>query len=292
MDDQLRCWNIATMAKNNPAKRAKIVTPLAVPPFPVHEKSFSACFERVAHLLQGRKNIIVLLGAGISVSCGIPDFRSRDSGLYSTLDIEEFGLSCPEELFDWEFFLDDPKPFFKFAQNLYFPLGKDKKIEPSDSHKLLAILEKNKMLLRVYSQNIDGLETMAGVSPKKIVYAHGNLLQASCINCQRKVASDEIMPDIIKGEVPRCKAARKGYKQTNGSSISSPSNTSTRAKSKGISQRTRKRQRLSCANECGGVFKPGVTFFGESLSDNVSRTLEADRDKVDALVVIGTSLSV
>lgn len=281
------------------SKRAKNSAPLATPPFSIvssktsHNDSFSQCFEKVAELLNGRKNIIVLLGAGISVSCGIPDFRSRD-GLYSILDTEDFGstLSCAEDLFDHEFFLEDPAPFFKFARNLYFPLGKDKKVEPSDSHKLLALLERNKMLLRVYSQNIDGLESLAGVSRSKIVYAHGNLLQASCLKCQRKVSSEEILPDIIQGTVPRCKAETKSSKKRSGNLISSPSNKSTRASSKGPSQRTRKRQRLSCDDECGGVYKPGVTMFGESLSDSVSRSLEVDRDKVDALIVIGTSLSV
>lgn len=49
------------------------------------------------------------------------------------------------------------------APQLYFPLGtgdKDElptRVRPSDSHKLLALLEQKKMLLRVYSQNIDGM---------------------------------------------------------------------------------------------------------------------------------------
>lgn len=43
---------------------------------------------------------------------------------------------------------------------------------------------------------------------------------------------------------------------------------------------------------CGGVLKPAVTFFGETLNDNVRRKIEGDRTKVDALIVIGTSLSV
>jgi NAD-dependent SIR2 family protein deacetylase len=47
-------------------------------------------------------------------------------------------------------------------QQLYFPLQSEKageqpeRTRPSDSHKLLALLEQKRMLRRVYSQNIDG----------------------------------------------------------------------------------------------------------------------------------------
>ena len=34
-------------------------------------------FDDIATLLSNKKNIIVLAGAGISVSCGIRDFRSE-----------------------------------------------------------------------------------------------------------------------------------------------------------------------------------------------------------------------
>ena len=50
-----------------------------------------------------------------SVSCGIPDFRS-ENGVYHLASQLDLGLSCPEDLFDLEFFTDDPEPFFKFAK--------------------------------------------------------------------------------------------------------------------------------------------------------------------------------
>lgn len=266
--------------------------PLAEPPFLLNEgrvsTGFDKTFDQVVRLLQGRKNIVVLVGAGISVSCGIPDFRSKESGLYSTLDTEALGLSCPEDLFDLSFFMDEPGPFYAFAKHLYYPQGENLKVEPSDSHKLLALLEQRKMLLRVYSQNIDGLENVAGVSNKRVVYAHGSLRQATCTRCQRKVFSEDIMPSIRQGVVARCQAERKNRRLSNASSSTSPLGTSPREQL----QRQTKRPRTSTDDVCGGVFKPCVTFFGETLDNVVRRSLETDREKVDALIVIGTSLSV
>ena len=50
-----------------------------------------SCFDDITQLLASKKNIIVLAGAGISVSCGIPDFRSGD-GLYNTLNYQVGGM--------------------------------------------------------------------------------------------------------------------------------------------------------------------------------------------------------
>ena len=64
---------------------------LAQPPFTLcssGEPTFDEAFAGVVKLLEGRKNVLVLAGAGMSVSCGIPDFRSEGSGLYSKLDVE------------------------------------------------------------------------------------------------------------------------------------------------------------------------------------------------------------
>ncbi|GKY99221.1 hypothetical protein MPSEU_000877500 [Mayamaea pseudoterrestris] len=256
--------------------------------------SFQEGLTSVIQLLKGKKNIIVLTGAGISVSCGIPDFRSKGTGLYATLDAQHLGLSCPEELFDYEVFTDNPRPFYRFAKHLYFPLGQKERARPSDAHKLLALLEEQKMLLRVYSQNIDGLEQEAGVSAKRVVYAHGSLQWATCIKCKHKVNSKEIEEHVFNGSIPRCREPNKPMKQ-----LPKPLLSPTKPARSG-SARIQKRQREeldnhdSTANEevCGGVLKPGVTFFGEALHDNVRRTLEADRNKVDAVIVIGTSLSV
>ena len=156
------------------------------------------------------------------------------------------------------------------------------------------------MLLRVYSQNIDGLEEQAGVSPKRMVYAHGSLQWATCCRCKRKVTAKEIEPAILKRTVPLCQEPVQGRSGSPGST-----NTSRRAVSPPQLQPARGRKRPRQLSDdfqptqeegkpmvCGGVLKPGVTFFGEALNDTVRKSLESDRNKVDALIVIGTSLSV
>mmetsp|Transcript_17787 Transcript_17787/g.29396 ORF Transcript_17787/g.29396 Transcript_17787/m.29396 type:complete len:288 (-) Transcript_17787:1555-2418(-) len=255
----------------------EVIDPTVVP-FQLCSSSgtFAEAIAAVAKLLETRKKILVLAGAGISVSCGIPDFRSPQ-GLYATLDSQELGLSCPEDLFDLDFFSDDPSPFYKFAKELYFPLGTNKRVEPSDSHRFLALLEQQKKLLRVYTQNIDGLEEIAGVSSKRMVYAHGSLQWATCCSCKRRVPASDIEGSIKKGQVPLCQVPRKSQAK------------------KPVTPPTRRMERKRVASKellCGGVLKPGVTFFGETLQDKVRKSLEADHDKADALIVIGTSLSV
>ncbi len=69
--------------------------------------------EDAVKLLREARRIVVLTGAGISVSCGIPDFRSRD-GIYAMLE-DKYGLDEPEDMFNMETFLQRPDVFYDFA---------------------------------------------------------------------------------------------------------------------------------------------------------------------------------
>ena len=55
-----------------------------------------------------------MCGAGLSVSAGIPDFRTPGTGLYSNL--EKFDLPFPEAVFEINYFKRNPAPFFMLAK--------------------------------------------------------------------------------------------------------------------------------------------------------------------------------
>ena len=63
-------------------------------------------------LIAKSNKILVITGAGISTSLGIPDFRSS-KGFYSM--VQHLGLSDPQEVFDLELFHIDPSLFYSIA---------------------------------------------------------------------------------------------------------------------------------------------------------------------------------
>lgn len=114
------------------------------------------------HLLKTCKNIIVLTGAGISTSLGIPDFRSAGTGLYSKL--AHLGLNDPQEVFNITVFREDPTIFFSVARDI---LPETERFSPT--HAFIAMLQQKGKLLTNYSQNIDNLESKAGITADKLI---------------------------------------------------------------------------------------------------------------------------
>ena len=101
-------------------------------------------------------NIVVMCGAGVSVSAGIPDFRTPGTGLYDNL--QEYGLPYAEAIFDLNFFQRNPKPFHRLCKELW-----PGNFSPTPTHTFIRLLHEKGLLLRCFTQNIDSLETAAGL---------------------------------------------------------------------------------------------------------------------------------
>ncbi|KIW62856.1 hypothetical protein PV04_09748 [Phialophora macrospora] len=160
---------------------------------------FGRNIEAVAQYIKEKdvKKIVVMTGAGISTSAGIPDFRSPDTGLYANL--ARLNLPYAEAVFDISYFRKNPLPFYTLAHELY-----PGKYRPTIGHSFISLLHKKGRLLKLFTQNIDCLEQEAGVPGDKIVYAHGSFATQRCIDCQTEYPDDQMKDTIQKMLVPRC----------------------------------------------------------------------------------------
>uniref|UniRef100_A0A8D1C353 protein acetyllysine N-acetyltransferase n=1 Tax=Sus scrofa TaxID=9823 RepID=A0A8D1C353_PIG len=124
--------------------------------------------------------------------------------------------------------------------------------QPSLCHKFIALSDKEGKLLRNYTQNIDTLEQVAGI--QRIIQCHGSFATASCLICKYKVDCEAVRGDIFNQVVPRCPRCP--------------------------------------ADEPLAIMKPEIVFFGENLPEQFHRAMKYDKDEVDLLIVIGSSLKV
>lgn len=77
--------------------------------------------------------------------------RTPGTGLYANL--EKYSIPHPEAIFNIDYFSNDPQPFFSLAKALY--PGSHR---PNYIHYFIRTLHLKGLLLRMYTQNIDGLE--------------------------------------------------------------------------------------------------------------------------------------
>ena len=138
-----------------------------------------------------------MTGAGISVSCGIPDFRSPKTGVYANL--KEYDLPTPESIFTLDYFLEKPDAFYKFMQN--FDLTK---FDPSPTHYFIKMLVEKGILHMNMTQNIDNLEEKTGIDMEKVLQAHGANRGAHCAKCKEQVSAEAIQDHIRDNKVMRC----------------------------------------------------------------------------------------
>ncbi|KPI39854.1 NAD-dependent protein deacetylase hst2-1 [Cyphellophora attinorum] len=167
----------------------------ATPPTTLIARNMDA----VARYIKERdcKRIVVMTGAGISTSAGIPDFRSPETGLYANL--ARLNLPFAEAVFDVSYFRNNPLPFYTLAHELY-----PGKYRPTVAHSFISLLNKKGMLLKLFTQNIDCLEREAGVPGDKIVEAHGSFATQRCIECKTEYPGDKMKNMVAQKEVPHC----------------------------------------------------------------------------------------
>jgi NAD-dependent deacetylase len=145
-----------------------------------------------AQLIRSAHFAIALTGAGISTTSGIPDFRSRDSGLWEKAN--------PAEIASIFGFKRHPEVFYNWIRPLARLLLE---AQPNAAHLALAQLEAAGFIKAIITQNIDMLHTRAGAHT--VYEVHGHLRTATCIECYTEYDAEPIIRKLLEnGEIPRC----------------------------------------------------------------------------------------
>lgn len=232
--------------------------------------------EQLTSLLRKKKKIVIIAGAGISVSAGIPDFRSS-KGLFATLPKEHGLKGSGKHLFDASVYKHDSttSSFHTMVRDLSHLT---KNAEPTPFHHLIASLAKEGRLLRLYTQNVDGLDTsmppLATTVPlnvkgpwPKTIQLHGGLAKMVCSKCSDISDFDG---SLFEGpEAPLC----KGCEETDNVRTSHAGK-----RSHGI-----------------GRLRPRMVLYNEYNPDeeSIANVVRADiRARPDAVLVVGTSMKI
>ncbi|KAF2460800.1 DHS-like NAD/FAD-binding domain-containing protein [Lineolata rhizophorae] len=231
---------------------------------------------RLLKVLHGKKKIVVIAGAGISVSAGIPDFRSSN-GLFNNLKRQHNLKGSGQDLFNVSVYSND-KTTSTFHAMVRELSESTKNAEPTAFHRLLDTLASEKRLLRLYSQNVDCIDTrtknlstrvpLGNKGPwPNVVQLHGALSHSVCTKCKRV---EDFQPDIFDGPnppaCPHCEKDDQVRTEFAGK------------RSHGI-----------------GRLRPRMVLYDESSPDDeaIGSVTRADlRARPDAFLVVGTSLKI
>jgi NAD-dependent deacetylase sirtuin 2 len=151
------------------------------------------------------KRVLFMVGAGISVAAGIPDFRTPGTGLYDNL--KKYNLPAPEAVFTREYYLENPDAFCQLSEEMW-----PGKWKPTTAHFFIRLMHQKGHLLRCYSQNIDTLEREAGLPADMLVEAHGSFLAGEhCAACGKDYDPGFFRQKLTEKKRPVCDTCKVGF---------------------------------------------------------------------------------
>ncbi|MEU8660330.1 NAD-dependent protein deacetylase [Actinoplanes philippinensis] len=207
-------------------------------------------------------DVVVLSGAGLSTDSGIPDYRGPS------------GSARRGSPMTYQTFTGDPVARRRYWARSHLGWRTIGDARPNDGHRAVARLQERGLLAGVITQNVDGLHQAAGA--RDVVELHGNLSRVVCLGCGAGSGRDELEE--------RLSAANPGFAAVAATVNPDGDVELDDTEVAGFTV-------VDCL-ACGGVLKPDVVYFGETVPpERVSRSFALVAG-ARTLLVLGSSLTV
>ncbi|MEW1632079.1 NAD-dependent protein deacetylase [Streptomyces sp. NPDC089173] len=217
--------------------------------------------EPVADALD-RGGVLVLSGAGISTESGIPDYRGEGGSLsrHTPMTYQDFTADAQAR-----------RRYWARSHLGWRTFGSAR---PNAGHRAVAAFERHGMLSGVITQNVDGLHQAAG--SEEVVELHGSLDRVVCLSCGTFSPRHEL--------ARRLEEANEGFAPV-AAAINPDGDADLTDEQVGDF-------RVVPCTVCGGILKPDVVFFGETVPPQRVERCRALVREADTLLVLGSSLTV
>ncbi len=220
--------------------------------------------EALAESLLRHRPITVITGAGVSTASGIPDYRDHGG---------EWKRGSPMQLSE---FTGSERGRQRYWARSLVGWRTVESAKPNAAHHALAALQKLGVVEGLITQNVDGLHQAAG--SHSVLDLHGRLDQVACLDCGRVIERCAHQHQL--------EAANPGWAEAATQSAITPDGDAE------LLDVDYSRFVVPGCQACGGLLKPDVVFFGETVPRPRVEAAFAAQAAAGALLVIGSSLMV
>lgn len=218
--------------------------------------------ESLVSFLREHSRLTVLTGAGCSTESGIPEYRDDD------------GNWMHQQPMQFAEFVNDASKRRRYWAQSFAGWHRISNAEPNAAHRAIAELERCGFVSCVITQNVDNLHRAAG--SRNVIDLHGVLRRIRCLECGT-TDSRHAFQTRLQDCNPDWNAAIAAIAPDGDARISV--------------ENLRSFKVPGCLY-CGGIVKPDVVFFGETVPELRMSKANTLLKQSNALLVVGSSLMV
>ncbi|MBO0493820.1 NAD-dependent protein deacetylase [Pseudomonas sp. Marseille-Q1929] len=215
----------------------------------------------ILHRAMAERRFLVLTGAGISTSSGIPDYRDSE------------GVRRGKAPMMYQEFLATAQARRRYWARAMLGWPRVRIAQPNPAHRALATLQQRQRISGLITQNVDTLHDQAG--SHDVIELHGSLHRVLCLDCQQRSPRD-VIQQRMEHENPYL-AGVDAVQAPDGDTLLDPA--------------FEERCQIPYCPHCNGQrLKPDVVFFGENVAQATAAKAMVAVEQAEGLLVVGSSL--